>query len=263
MKLGDTIKMTDFALRHFDPEFCGTKILNLDPKGFEQYLNVFAKQYFEKPDERWIDKAQDMVRVNILDGYAPFCKLLVMKNITDAKAGSLPITEANYRFLRSDYSSRRDDELAVSSRWLDFPPGIERPRAEYTVTILYSKKQIDKEAMAMYKKNITSNDIDSIGLEPPAPFDADWGVVAILGQMHHKEEPMKPETMLRNYMPIEFGGSGMEFPKMPIKGELSEGDEWKIEAYKEEMAKYQAEMQEFRDKYQKSVDFWRRHATVI
>jgi hypothetical protein len=262
-----TIKLTGFAMRHFDPEFGGTKILNLDPKSFEQYLNIFAKQYFEKPEERWIDKEKDILRVNILDGYAPFCKLLVMKNITDAKAGSLPITEANYQFLRSDYSARREDELAVSSRWFDYPPGIQKPQAEYTVSILYSKEQIDKEAMAMYNKSQASNYIDTIGAEPPAPFDADWGVVAILGQMHYKEEPMKPETMLRNYMPIEFGGSGMQFPKMPGKPERdsfehdSEYDR-AMDDYKGKLAKYQDEMQEFRDKYNKSVDFWRKNATV-
>lgn len=256
-----TIKITDFGLRHFDPEFGGTKILNVEPKDFEQWLNTFAKMFFEKPDDRWIDMEKDILRVGIFDGYAPFCKLLVMKNITDARTGSLPITESNYRFLRTDYSSRRDDELAVFSRWFDFPPGIEKPRAEYTVSILYSKEQIDKESMAMYNKKLASNDIDAIGAEPPASFDADWGVVAILGQMHYKEEPMKPETMLRNYMPIEFGGSGMKYPTMPEKPDTPEESEL-MKKYKESLDKYKSEMNEIRETYKKSVDFWRKNATV-
>lgn len=223
-KLG-TIKITDFALRHFDPKFGGTKILNLEPKDFEKYLNEFKDLYFDNPEERMIDK--ETVRVDILDGYAPFCKLLVMKNITDAKTGSLPITLENYQYLRSGYSARRDEELPVLSRWLELPLG--KPKADYTVTILYDKEQIDKEATAMYKKIMDEGGIESVGLEPPVPFDADWGVVAILGQMTPKEEPMKPITMLRNSMDISMGGSGVTLDE---------------------------------EAYRRSVKFWNENATV-
>jgi hypothetical protein len=34
-----SVKISDFALRHFDPKFGGTKILNMDPKEFEQRIN--------------------------------------------------------------------------------------------------------------------------------------------------------------------------------------------------------------------------------
>jgi hypothetical protein len=257
-----TIKLTDFALRHFDPEFGGTKILNTEPKQFEQYLNIFANQYFEKPDERWIDKEQDIIRVNILDGYADFCKLLVMKNITDARAGSLPIDYknlANRNYLRTGYSARREGELPVPTEWLDLP--VSTPRAEYTVTILYSKEQIDKEVQAMYNKKLMSDDIDSIGLEPPVSFDADWGAVAILGQMYHKEEPMKPMTMLRNYMPIEFGGSGMKFPEMPVKPNVPEVSELMVE-YKKAVIEYKEKMEKIHADYNRSVEFWKNNATV-
>jgi len=60
-------------------------------------------------------------------------------------------------------------------------------------------------------------------------FDADYGVVAILGQSHSNEEPMKPETMLRNALGIEYGGSGVALDK---------------------------------DKYLESVAFWDKNATV-
>lgn len=252
-----SIKMTDFALRHFDPEFGGTKILNLEPKDFEQYLNTFKELYYNKPEERMID--EETVRVDILDGYAPFCKLLVMKNITDAKTGTLPINTANYQYLRSGYSSRREGEFAVFSRWFELP--VPAPKAKYTITILYDKAQLDKEAKSDYDKKLARGDIDSIGLEPPAPFDADWGVVAILGQMTSKEEPMKPITMLRNYMDISMGGSGIKSPTPPTKPDAPEESE-RMNEYKKSLMSYKEEMKEINDKYQKSVKFWNENATV-
>ena len=68
-----------------------------------------------------------------------------------------------------------------------------------------------------------------LDLSGASEFDADWGVVAILGQSHPNEEPMKPETMLRNALGIEEGGSGV-----PLD----------------------------REQYLKSVDFWSNNATV-
>jgi len=56
-----------------------------------------------------------------------------------------------------------------------------------------------------------------------------WGVVAILAQSTKKTDPMKPITMLRNALGKEEGGSGV-----PID----------------------------REKYEESVAFWSRHATV-
>ncbi len=256
-----TIKLTDFALRHFDPEFGGTKILNVQPKDFEQYLNIFATQYFEKPEERFIDKEKGIVRVDILDGYAPFCKLLVMKNITDAKTGTLPITIENFQYLRRGYSARREGEFAVASEWLELPMKSLVPRAEYTVSILYDRAQMDRELKSDYDRSLADNDINAIGLEAPEPFDADWGVVAILGQMQPKEEPMKPITMMRNYMDLSMGGSGMKMPTPPVKPDAPEVSE-RMAEYNKSVSIYNEEMKEIKDKYQKSVDFWSKNATV-
>jgi len=267
-KIG-TIKLTDFSLRHFDREFGGTKILNLEPQDFESYLNQFKEIYYNKPEDR---KDGDFIRVDILDGYAPFCKLLVMKNITDAKTGTLPITVANHQYLRSGYSSRREGEFAVFSRWFDLP--VSAPKAEYTITVLYNKEQLDKEAKSEYDKAMARGGVDSIGLEPPTPFDADWGAVAILGQMTSKEEPMKPITMLRNYMDISMGGSGMKAPTPPTKPNIKNREYENLEKteqslfnsdmdnYNEALAKYNEEMKEINDKYDRSVKFWNENATV-
>jgi hypothetical protein len=235
------IKISEFALRHFDPKFGGTKILNLDPKEFEDMINLQLTKNLDQGADTLIEKVHD--------GYAPFCKLVAVKNFTDARVGCLPITVANHQYIRHGYSKRRDGELDTSSRWLELP--VSAPKANYLMVIVYDKEQMDKEALAEYNKKMAEGGVESIGLEKPEPFAGDWGVVAILGQHGPEEEPMKPETMLRNYMPIEFGGSGQEFPKMPTNQED-----------KGAIAKYNAEMDEFRQKYEKSVKFWSNHVTV-
>ena len=60
-------------------------------------------------------------------------------------------------------------------------------------------------------------------------FQAEWGIVAILGQSHGNEEPMHPETMIRNALGIKQGGSGVPLNK---------------------------------EKYLKSVEFWDKNVTV-
>ena len=60
-------------------------------------------------------------------------------------------------------------------------------------------------------------------------IDGDYGIVAILAQMSNREEPMTPMTMIRNALGITEGGSGV-----PID----------------------------REAYQKSVDFWSKHAVI-
>lgn len=200
------IKLTDFSLRHFDKNFGGTKILDYSPERFQMILNTYdiKDNYVFIDDEIY----------NLIDGYAPFCKLLPIQNFTDARVGSLPITLENYQYLRSGYSARRENELPVFSRWFELPIG--KPRAEWLMLVLYSKEQLEKE------HNEENKDV-------PFSFDADWGVVAILGQSHPNEEPMKPETMIRNALGIEYGGSGVTLNK---------------------------------DKYLQSVEFWDKNATL-
>lgn len=197
------IKITDFGKRHFDPKFGGTKITNLSPEEFEKELD-------------------DLMVINlnckVIDGYAPFCKLIAVPNFTNARVGSLPIDVSNYQYLRSGYSARTEKELPVMTRWFELP--VSAPKATYLIVVVYSKEQIDKEADAESKKDgFTSN----------SNFDADWGVVAILGQTHLDEEPMQPITMMRNALGVAEGGSGV-----PID----------------------------REKYKASVEFWSKNAVV-
>ena len=210
------IKLTEFAKRHFDSKFGATKILDFSTIDFEDYINSEYSPSFSSCTK---------------DGYAPFCKLITIRNFTKTKTGTMPISIENYQYIRSGYSARTKEELPVFSRWLELP--VSPPTANWLSLVLYSKKQIDKEAMVKHEKDVENweNCIFKIEdkPEPPQPFDAEWGIVAILAQMSSEEEPMKPETMVRNALGITEGGSGIPIDKV---------------------------------KYAESVEFWSKNVTV-
>jgi hypothetical protein len=178
-------ELTEFAKRHFDKGFGGTKVLSMSP---EQFIHQLRDEFV---------KAVHSHSAIVINGYADFCKLVPVKNFTDARSGSLPITLENYQYLRSGYSARTEDELPVLSRWLELPLG--KPIASILMIILYSKEQIDREAKVDAEKNGTKF----------VAFPAPWGIVSINGQMHAEEEPMHPATALRNALGPEEGGSGV------------------------------------------------------
>mmetsp|Transcript_28081 Transcript_28081/g.27773 ORF Transcript_28081/g.27773 Transcript_28081/m.27773 type:complete len:100 (+) Transcript_28081:302-601(+) len=70
------------------------------------------------------------------------------------------------------------------------------PIAKYLDIILYSYEQVQKENSAMGKADLNSN--------------YEWGVVSIKPQDIDHELPMTPITMMRNSLPLEFGGSGVK-----------------------------------------------------
>lgn len=191
----ENIKITDFAKRHFDSKFGGTKILDYTPEEFERILSLSISALNLLPINEYSTE-------RILPGYADFCKLVVLNNFTNARTGTLPITLENYQYIRSSYSARREGELPVLSRILNLP--IDIPVAKYLVLVLYSKEQLEKE----YYANIENQE----KLEKFV-FDGDFGIVAILGQMSNEEEIMSPITMMRNSLPIEYGGSGVPIDK--------------------------------------------------
>lgn len=186
------IKVTDFGKRHFDPKFGGTKITDKTPEEFEEFLNLRVT------DSETSNNGNQPFRVKIIDGYAPFCKLIAIENFTNAKVGSMPIDMANYQYLRSGYSSRTEKELPVMSRWFELP--LPAPVADYLVVVVYSREQLLKEHDSKPGSTFEKFELES---------DDAWGVVAILGQTHPNEEPMQPITMMRNALGVEEGGSGV------------------------------------------------------
>lgn len=187
----ENVKITEFAKRHFEPKFGGTKILDYTPEKFEDILNLNISALNSFP-------ITEHSTERIISGYADFCKLVVIKNFTNARTGTLPITIENYQYLRSGFSARIESELPVLERWFELP--IPAPKAEYLVVVLYSKEQLEKERK-----------------EDEEEFVGDWGVVAILAQMSAEEEIMKPITMMRNALGIEEGGSGVPIDREAYK----------------------------------------------
>ncbi len=161
------IVLTEFARpRLFPREPRGNTIQDVTAAQFERHLNEHAP-------------------LQVLDGYAPFCKLHVHRNWTSTKCLAVPISVDNRHLLRSDYEARNDSELPVLVRWFE---GLQPPVAEYLIPILYSREQLAKEG---------------------SPIDADWGVVGCMYTMEPEETPMAPITMLRNALGVEEGGSGV------------------------------------------------------
>ncbi|MCD9004987.1 DUF3228 family protein [Luteimonas sp. XNQY3] len=162
-----SIVLTRFARPRLFPRTPrGNTIQDITPEQFEAHLNS------ETP-------------CAVLDGYAPFCKLHVHRNWTSTRCLTVPITDANRHLLRSGYEARNSAELPVLVRWFE---GVESPRADYLVAILYSAAQLAKEG---------------------SPIDADWGVVGCIYTAEPEEIPMAPITMLRNALGVEEGGSGV------------------------------------------------------
>lgn len=175
------LKIDKFGLRHFDPNFGGTKILDISPEDFE--FNLISDLSIQS--------------IGLIDSKMEFCKYLIIPNFTKCKSGSEKITMENYQYLRSGYSSRREGELPVLSRWFEFP--IEMPPAKYLQLVLYSKDQLVKESKAR-------------GEEPSLDLE-DWNIIAILGQNSGTVEPMVPVTMMRNALGMEEGGNGQPMDK--------------------------------------------------
>jgi len=134
---GDTFFLDDFAIRQWDdPNYSGTRI-------------SFDKAEFVKRVHECYRESSS----TLIDGYAPFCKHVIVPNFVGAKVGCLPITPENKHLLRCAYTRRRPDELAVLTRW--FPASqVEEPEAKMLDVILYSREQIGEERKAMQASHV-------------------------------------------------------------------------------------------------------------
>lgn len=165
--MSDRIVLSRFARRRLFPkDGRRNAITGTDAAAFVAYLNQ------HEPEQ-------------VLDGYAPFCKLWVYPNWTTTRCAAVPITDENRHLLRSRYEARNREELPVLVRWFE---GLEAPKGEYLMVILYDKAQMAKEG-------------DKI--------QADWAVVGCLATMTPEETPLNPITMMRNALGVEEGGSGV------------------------------------------------------
>lgn len=163
--------ITDFALRNWE-DGASTRVLGISPEALVAQCEAEGGP--------------------LVDGYAPFCKHLFLKNDSETRAAFAPITDTNRGALRSGYVTRREGELAVLERWFE---GIEAPRAEWLDMILYSHQQLVEEAKDFPE-------------EQNVP-DCEWGIVSIIGVLEASEPPMPPITQMRNALGRDQGGSGV------------------------------------------------------
>ena len=162
-----SVVMTEFARpRLFPREARRNTIQDITSAQFERYLN-------EHPP------------LQVLEGYAPFCRLHVYRNWTSTRCLTLPVTEANRHLLRTAYEARNSSELPVLVRWFE---GVDPPVADYLIVILYSREQLEKEG---------------------SPIEAEWGIVGCMYTSEPAELPMAPITMMRNALGVAEGGSGV------------------------------------------------------
>ncbi|GAB4817927.1 hypothetical protein N2152v2_004973 [Parachlorella kessleri] len=178
---GDVFWLDTFAIRQWDdPSYAGTRISHDKEDFVDRMHHAFHAEGRQ-----------------LVDGYAPFCKHLFVPNFVRATVGALAITDANRHLLRSGYTRRRPEELAVLTRW--FPADqVQPPPAKFLDIILYSREQLLKEYEAL----------------PYAEGNAElpgvpWGIISIKAQDEDYETPMQPITMLRNALGREEGGSGV------------------------------------------------------
>lgn len=167
------IALTAFARRNWEPGASGTRIVGIEPDALVSLCNEAVAG-----------------GAPLVDGYAPFCKHLFLKNPSQTRCGFAPITDENRALLKSGYLARREGELAVLERWFE---DIEAPVATHLDVILYSHAQLVIEAEAF----------------PEEVPHCDWGIVSTLGTLSPMEPPMPPITQLRNALGPSEGGSGV------------------------------------------------------
>jgi len=175
----------------------GTVVLRLDEFAKRQWESDFKGNKINIPQNDFMEgvrKAMEVQKVELIDGYAPFCKHIFIENfIKGIKVSSLRITENNEHLLKSDYVARTEKELPVLVRW--FPQvSVNAPDAKYLDLILYSKEQIDQEKKVMG--------------DPPILENYHWGIISVKPQVENFETPMDPITVMRNALGKEEGGSG-------------------------------------------------------
>ena len=178
-----TIQLLDFACRHFDPTFVGTKITKYRTSNdtpVEQQTAAFMQDL-----EAFTDKAI------IIDGAYPFAKLFIVPNFTNSLSGMAQITDANRDKLQQGWRTRQEGEAAYYSQWFNSTDVTPEPAACLHI-VLYSSEQLWKEG---------------IRLDP----GKEWGIVAIMAEPSMIPAPLHPSTLRRNSEGIAAGGNGVGY----------------------------------------------------
>jgi hypothetical protein len=130
--------------------------LRLDAFCYKQFERDSGDIFIDFDRDEFTEKVNEFYSPeNLRPGYAEFCKHLFIPNFTPATVCSLEIKPENECLLRTGYETRREEELAVLSRWFNASELPEIPVAKYLDIILYSRDQINIENAAMGAAPVT------------------------------------------------------------------------------------------------------------
>lgn len=189
------VNIDAFCLRQFNSAFKGAYISSLTPEQCEQVINNAIQSLLDASST-----SNASFESLLVDGYAPFCKHLFIKNpVEELFSPIIEITSKNEHLLKSGYEKRKENELPVLERWfnkkdlVDF--GVVFTKAKYLDIILYSREQIIEEDIvddAKEKKiELTKSEMDGIKMnkmnENTLPS---WAVISIRAQDVDYEIPM-------------------------------------------------------------------------
>lgn len=160
----------------------------------------------EQMEEIFVQTASKMNKNESEEGYASFCQIVKLNY--DLKSPIVKIDDNNRHLLVSIYKARRPNELSNLTRYF-LKGSVELVKADHIEVILYTKEQLIKE-----KEEYTG---------------ADYDILCINAEPAELSSPMTPNTMIRNHLGSDFGGSGATLDKK---------------------------------KYEESVAFWQEHAMI-
>ncbi len=182
----------------------------MDPNVYKLYerFNKEVPEELRILREDFVEFVNEVYMINtskgeqLKEGYAPFCKHMIIENFNEFTANTTEITPENIKYLKTGYFQRNKGEASVLMRWLDATK-VKQKKAKYLDIILYTKEQIQLELKATKKKDANKD------------VDYEYVIVGIKPQDEDFETPMLPITMMRNASGKDQGGSGV--PIDPVK----------------------------------------------
>lgn len=111
---GKVFFLDPFAARQGDdPHYQGTKILY----NKVQLLSIdLCKSDLKESCVVELHTIYESGSSSLQDGYASFCKHLLVENFVETRTGVVEITEQNRSLLRSGYVERQPEKLAILTR---------------------------------------------------------------------------------------------------------------------------------------------------
>ena len=182
------------------------KPLILDQFAFRSFDKSRTSNYINMEKEEFLKKANELYSQDptLVDGYAPFCKHLFIKNfVPGLKPCYLEINKDTEKLIISKYDKRQENELPVLIRYIDLNT-IDKNKihdAKYLDLILYNKEQIISEMGEMK--------FDNKEIEALKEKDFEWGIISIKPYDMNHELPFIPITIMRNALGKSEGGSGV------------------------------------------------------